>query len=280
VLCVGNLTVGGTGKTPVALALGARLAARGAAVTFLTRGYGGREEGPLLVDGKKHVAAEIGDEPLLLARAGPTIVSGDRAAGAALADRMESDVIVMDDGHQNQTLAKDISVVVVDAGYGFGNGKLIPAGPLRERIDSGLARANAVIVLGEGSVELPGFGGPVVKARLVPKDGAVLAEKKVVAFAGIGRPEKFFSTVREAKAHICEAHAFDDHHVYTRRELARLRARANSLAAQLVTTEKDLVRIAPEDRIDVSTIAIDAVFEDEEAVAALLDHLFTGKNRS
>ena len=215
VLCVGNLTAGGSGKTPVALAIGARLKARGARVFFLTRGYGGSEAGPLEV-APSHTAAQVGDEALLLARSAPTIVARDRAAGAALAEKSGADVIVMDDGHQNFALAKDLSLVVVDGETGFGNGRMIPAGPLREPVAQGLARADAVVIMQDGNPDLAGYGGPRLRARLLPKN-AEFPRQQVFAFAGIGRPEKFVTSLKEAGAIVTGTQFFPDHHPFRQR---------------------------------------------------------------
>jgi len=184
VICVGNLTAGGSGKTPVAIAIAEMLRAKGHRPYFLTRGYGGSEKGPALAT-RGHSADVMGDEAVLLARTAPTIVARDRAAGARLAREKGATVIVMDDGHQNFSLRKNLSLVVVDAETGFGNGYQIPAGPLREPVAQGLARADAVVLIGEGMPDLRGFGGPVLRARLAP-DGAAFADKTVFAFAGIG----------------------------------------------------------------------------------------------
>jgi tetraacyldisaccharide 4'-kinase len=257
VICVGNLTAGGSGKTPVALALAKFLLARGDKVFFLTRGYGGKDAGPVRV-GPKHDAQQVGDEALLLARTAPTIVARDRAKGAALADRLGADVIVMDDGHQNFTLAKDFSLVVVDGGYGFGNGLMIPAGPLREPVVQGLARADAVIVMGDGTPDLQGYAGPVLRGRLEPQDDA-LRGRRLFAFAGIGRPEKFVASLREAGVILAGTQFFADHHVYQPGQIAALKSRAGD--AKLVTTEKDFVRLSGPDQDGVAVLRVAAVLD-------------------
>ena len=229
VLCVGNLTAGGSGKTPVALALGAALVARGRKIAFLTRGYGGSQSGPVMVSANDD-AARVGDEALLLARAAPTILAADRAAGARLAD---ADVIVMDDGHQNFTLAKTLSVVVVDGETGFGNGLMIPAGPLREPVSQGLARADAVVIMGDGDVALGDFRGPLLRAHL-KADGDTLRDRQVFAFAGIGRPDKFLASLTAAGADVTGSRFFADHHPYDHHDISHLRSAAQG--ALLVTT--------------------------------------------
>jgi len=191
VVCVGNLTAGGSGKTPVAIAIAEMLRAQGHRPFFLTRGYGGSERGPALAS-RAHNAAVMGDEALLLARTAPTIVARDRAAGARLAKEKGATVLVMDDGHQNFSLRKAMSLVVVDAGTGFGNGFQIPAGPLREPVSQGLCRADTVVLVGRGTPELGNYSGPVLRAHLAA-DGGALAGRQVFAFAGIGRPEKFIA---------------------------------------------------------------------------------------
>lgn len=200
VICVGNLTAGGSGKTPIAIAMADLLRAKGHKPCFLTRGYGGSERGPALAS-RGHSAAVMGDEALLLARAAPTIVARDRAAGARLAKDKGATVLVMDDGHQNFMLRKSLSLVVVDAETGFGNGFQIPAGPLREPVAQGLARADAVVLVGEGAPDLQGFRGPVLRAHL-EADGSAFADKPVFAFAGIGRPEKFAASLEAVGAHV------------------------------------------------------------------------------
>lgn len=270
VICVGNLTAGGSGKTPIAIEIARTLGARGLRPVLLTRGYGGKIRGPSFVDLANHSAAETGDEPLLLATAAPVIVARNRAAGAKLAEENGFDVIVMDDGHQNFTLAKDLSIIVVDVETGFGNGRVLPAGPLREPVAQGLARADAVILVGDGSPALTGFAGPVLRTHLQPVRGAGLAGKRVIAFAGIGRPEKFFDTLRAQGAQIVEARRYADHHAYTASEIARLNAKARDTDAILITTEKDFVRLAPVHREGIATLPVRAVFDDPKAMEHLL----------
>jgi len=271
VICVGNLSAGGTGKTPVSIAITRALIERGYSPAILTRGYGGRERGPLVVNSERDQATRIGDEALVLAAAAPVIVSRDRAAGAKLAEREAINAIVMDDGHQNFTLAKDLSIVVVDAATGFGNGHVLPAGPLREPIGAGLARAHAMVVVGEGPFMPAKFGKPVLRAQLVPVDVVGLSGRAVVAFAGIGRPEKFFETLEKLGATLIETRAFPDHHIYTAAEVARLKATARGKDALLMTTEKDFVRLTTAERQDMRYLPVRAAFEDPAALTALLD---------
>jgi len=265
VICVGNLTAGGSGKTPVAITIAQLLAARGAKVFFLTRGYGGREKGPLLVAG--HNAAQVGDEALLLAEHAPTIVARDRAAGARLAVAQGAGVIVMDDGHQNFSLAKDVSLVVVDGQSGFGNRHVIPAGPLREPVAQGLARADAVIVMGLGNPNLGNFVKPVLRAQL-RADGAAFKDQKVFAFAGIGRPEKFIDSLKSVGALVTGTRFFPDHHPYRATEIAALRRDAGD--ALLVTTEKDLVRLDATTAQGIVMLKVAATFSDPRLLDSLL----------
>jgi tetraacyldisaccharide 4'-kinase len=267
VICVGNLTAGGSGKTPIAIAMAEMLRARGHKPYFLTRGYGGSERGPALAS-RGHSAAVMGDEALLLARSAPTIVARDRAAGARLAKDKGATVLIMDDGHQNFALRKSLSVVVVDAGAGFGNGFQIPAGPLREPVRQGLARADAVILVGDGTPDLQGFSGPVLRAHL-KTDGSGFTDKPVFAFAGIGRPEKFATSLEAAGAHVIGSCFFADHHPYTDDEILELRAVAGE--AVLVTTEKDFVRLSTKSREGIKVLKAAAVFDDAGAIGRLLD---------
>jgi tetraacyldisaccharide 4'-kinase len=272
VLCIGNLTAGGSGKTPVAIAVGRMLAAREKKIVFLTRGYGGRLMGPVAVDPAHHSAVEVGDEALLLVQAGPTIVARNRAAGARLADELGADIIVMDDGFQNFQLEKDLSLVVIDAAFDFGNGGLIPAGPLRERPKQGLARADAVVLIGDGSPTLA-FTGPTLRAELKLSVIEGLRGKPVFAFAGIGRPDKFFATLERAGASVLGCQGFPDHHRFTAFEISLLRTTAEKLGAELVTTEKDYARFDLHDRAGITPVPVFAVFSDGAALDALLDRL-------
>ncbi|BAI71280.1 tetraacyldisaccharide 4'-kinase [Azospirillum sp. B510] len=281
VVCVGNLVAGGAGKTPVGLALIAALRARGVAVHALTRGHGGREAGPLAVDPARHTAADVGDEALLLAGASPCWVARDRVAGAERAVAAGAGVIVMDDGFQNPALYKDLALIVADGAVGFGNGRLVPAGPLRERVADGLARADALVILGEdrhGVAALAG-GRPVLAARLEPdpRVAATLAGRDILAFAGIGRPEKFFATLEALGARIADAVPFADHHPYRPAELAALIGRARALGAVPVTTAKDAVRLPPDLRAKVTVLPVSVRWAEEGAddgpLAALLTRL-------
>ena len=271
VVCVGNLTAGGTGKTPVAIAVARELLAGGASVAFLTRGYGGHAKDPLVVDTDKHASADVGDEPLLLSAIVPAIVARDRVAGARLAESRGADVIVMDDGHQNFALKKDLSIVVVDAETGFGNGRMLPAGPLREPVAQGLARADAVVLTGSGDPHLAGYAGPVLRAHLAPACASRIS--RVVAFDGIGRPSKFYDTLRHLGADLVACHSFADHHEYLESEIASLKHEARNAGATLMTTEKDYVRLNPASREGIDVLPVRAVFERADLLSGLLDRL-------
>lgn len=280
VICVGNLVAGGAGKTPVVQDLMCRLTARGATPAVVSRGHGGRLPGPVRVDPAVHGAADVGDEPLLLSAGGGLCwVARDRAAGARAALAAGAGAILLDDGFQNPTLARDLSLLVVDGAVGFGNGRVIPAGPLREPVADGLMRAQAVVIIGPdraGVRSLIGGRLPVLTARLVP-DMAVAADlrgRPVLAFAGIGRPGKFFDTLAEMGTHVVAAVPFPDHHAYTVAEIDRLIARAQVLGAVPVTTAKDAMRLEARHLEVVRVLPVRLTFDDPAAIDALLDPLF------
>jgi tetraacyldisaccharide 4'-kinase len=255
VICVGNFTLGGTGKTPSAIAIAKLLTAGGETPFFLTRGYGGRLAGPVRVDPASHHASDVGDEPLLLARQRPTIVARDRAAGAAFAQSAGATVIVMDDGLQNPSLQKDFSIAVVDGRRGFGNAYVFPAGPLRAPLATQFAKVHAILVVGKGAGVSPvadlarAHRHPVLRARLEPAADAVKAigRRKAFAFAGIGDPEKFFMTLASAGIEAMVEESFADHHAYSEDEAARILARCEAERLVPVTTEKDIARLSGQD---------------------------------
>jgi tetraacyldisaccharide 4'-kinase len=269
-ICVGNLTLGGAGKTPTALALAERLTAQGKRVGILSRGHGVSARGPLRVDPDAHDAALTGDEPLLLARAASTWVAKKRAEAAYAARADGADCLVLDDGFQSPALRKTLSFVVVDGGAGLGNGRGFPAGPLREPAAWGLARARAVVLVGgdeTGFERVYGAGRTILRARLEPVSRA-LAGAKVFAFAGIGRPAKFFATLRDLGCEIAGAREFPDHHPYSRAELDALIRDAGE--ARLVTTQKDRVRIPADLRGRFEALAVRLVFDDPASLDAIL----------
>ncbi len=279
VVCIGNLTAGGTGKTPLARRVRAILSDQGVRAATLSRGYGGKRTGPLRVDPGQATAAEVGDEPLMLAADGEAWIGADRAAAARsmAADGVEA--IVMDDGHQNPSLHKDLSLVVVDAEAPFGNGHVIPKGPLREPAAAGLARADAVVLMGDGPTPATFRNPPIpiFRARLAPRAGAPLGP--LVVFAGVGRPRKVFDAVRAAGGVVVEEAAFADHHRYTASDLAYLRRLAEERGARLVTTEKDAARLPPADQAGVEVFHVDAVFDDAPGFALFLETALNSKSR-
>lgn len=283
VVCIGNPTVGGAGKTPTALWCLKRLAEAGACPFALLRGHGGAVTAPLQVDPALHDAAAVGDEALLLARAAPTVVAGgDRAGGARLAVAAGAGIIVMDDGFQNPSLAKDVSLLVVDAAVGVGNGAVLPAGPLRAPLAPQITRADAVLLVGEGAAgDAVGclaeqLGRPVLRAHLAPSAEAVAALKgrPLHAFAGIGRPEKFFETLEREGLDLRRRVSFGDHHPFTRADMDALTRDAARAGATLVTTAKDMARLSTPALRDISTsitvLPVTLEPEDPAALNALL----------
>jgi tetraacyldisaccharide 4'-kinase len=269
VICVGNLSVGGVGKTPVAMSI-ARLIP---GAHFLSKGYGGKEIGPLRVEPHRHDYRSVGDEPLLLAEVAPCWVARTRIDGADAAASAGAAILVMDDGFQDPSLEKDISILVVDGATGFGNGHCMPAGPLREPVEKGLKRADVVVILGEDRHDVASLVAPkpVLRAWLEPEaEASVLHGRKVVAFAGIGRPAKFFHTLDMLGANLVEAYAFPDHYPFHPHEIQELQSSATQHNAFLVTTAKDYVRVPVTLRDQIGVVQMDVAWEDE---ALLLDIL-------
>ncbi|MDO9384832.1 MAG: tetraacyldisaccharide 4'-kinase [Hyphomicrobiaceae bacterium] len=262
VICVGNFTAGGTGKTPLTQSIASLIAANGERPVVLSRGYGGAMRGPVFVDGQLHRAAEVGDEPLLLSRTVPVVISRDRRAGVQLIEAGSgeaggADAVIMDDGLQNAALKKDLVIALVDGARGIGNGAVIPAGPLRAPMEFQFGLADAIVVNGRSAIEgretavldelRRRFPGPVLEARVAPAgDVDWLGERPILAYSGIGNPARFFTTLSGLGANVVETRTFGDHHQFKEREASDLIAAAEALGAQLVTTEKDWVRLSRE----------------------------------
>ncbi len=271
VICCGNVGVGGSGKTPLAIDIATRLTARGLTPALLTRGHGGSRVEAGRVDPTTDTAAEVGDEALLLAQAGPVWRGRDRAETARLAMAQGADVLVLDDGLQNPTLAKTAALMVIDGGYGFGNGHVLPYGPLRESVAAAAARCCAALTQLPPSL-------PVLRAELQPNAADLAAlPPRILAFAGIGRPEKFFTTLAEAGHTPVETRSFGDHRPYTEADMFALRAHAAALGAGLVTTAKDYVRLPEAWRGGVAVLRVTLRWQDEAALSALLDDIVRTK---
>ena len=281
VLCVGNLNAGGAGKTPTVIALAQRLVDQGVSVHVVSRGYGGRLAGPLRVDERRHGADDCGDEPLLIAAFAPVWVARDRAAGLRAAEAAGAEFILLDDGHQNGAVHKDATLVVVDAARGFGNGRVLPAGPLREPVAAGLARADALLSIGPGPAQdrFDALWGrqvtlPHLRGRLAPlQTGMDWQGARVFAFAGIAHPDKFYATLADMGAEIVGTRSLEDHQPLSAGLMGRIAREAGALSAQLVTTEKDAVRLPPAWRPRVLTVPVRLEIEDWSVLDALLARL-------
>ncbi|MCA1437026.1 tetraacyldisaccharide 4'-kinase [Bradyrhizobium sp. BRP20] len=290
VICVGNYHVGGAGKTPTVLVLTKLLRELGETPVVLSRGYGGRLKGPVMVDRERHDAADVGDEPMMMARDVPVVVARDRLDGVALAKSQGATVILMDDGFQNPRLFKDASLIVIDGERGLGNGAVFPAGPLRAPLAAQLARTDALVLIGDGNAandvaaEIAKRNKPELRARLKP-DAASLAQllgKRVFAFAGIGDPERFFRTLRASGIDVARTRAFADHHMFSDGEIAALAAEAQREQLTLVTTEKDLARLRGRAGVPdgIVPFAVQLEFDDLAKLRQLIsDHLYRARER-
>ncbi|MEE6206777.1 MAG: tetraacyldisaccharide 4'-kinase [Alphaproteobacteria bacterium] len=263
VICIGNITAGGTGKTPVSVSVAKMLATDMYHPFFLTRGYGGKLQN-VMVNTKKHSAEDVGDEPLLLAQQAPVIVNANRYEGAKLAIQEGADIAIMDDGFQNPSLHKDLSFLVFDGSYGIGNGKIIPAGPLRETFENGIKRADALIILGKDKhnlaerCKLPVFFGHTEALQTTVNSG------KVLAFAGIGHPQKFYHTLGQLGFDVAETIDFPDHHFYRKEELENILQKAKELNAEVYTTGKDFVKIPPSLQKYINVLEIAVVWDNPD----------------
>jgi tetraacyldisaccharide 4'-kinase len=263
VICIGNLTAGGSGKTPVSISIAKMLATEMFHPFFVTRGYGGKVKN-ILVNNKKHSAREVGDEPLLLSHQAPVVVAPNRFNGAELAVREGADLIIMDDGFQNPSLYKNLSFLVFDGNYGIGNGKLLPAGPLRETFAKGIKRADALIILGKDKHNLAQRSNlPVFYAHTEAGETAV-ETSDIIAFAGIGHPQKFYHTLSGLGFNIVEAIDFPDHHFYTKEELESILQKAQRLNAKVYTTSKDYVKIPPLLQKEINMLEISIVWDEPD----------------
>jgi tetraacyldisaccharide 4'-kinase len=282
VICIGNVVAGGAGKTPVAISVMERLQHAGVTAGFLSRGYGGKIHAPTLVDGLRHTSRDVGDEPLLLSRKAPTWIGSDRVQAAKLAVEAGIDALVMDDGLQNPHLHKDLSILVVDGEYGFGNGRVLPAGPLREPVQNVLKRVHAIAIVGPASEMLRNALPdelPILTARFVPAaTDDDISGQRVVAFAGIGRPEKFYETLASMGCELIDLQSFPDHHYFSADEVMRLIDRAAAADAIVVTTEKDLVRVPDDARGMVRSLKVRLDWSDIQALDRVLSTVSQAKD--
>ncbi|MEM6410022.1 MAG: tetraacyldisaccharide 4'-kinase [Pseudomonadota bacterium] len=270
VICIGNLTAGGSGKTPIAKDLRSRLTLRGQRAAILSRGYGGRLSGPVKVDPQTHTAKDVGDEPLMLARTGEAWIARDRADGGEAMEADGVDVVIMDDGHQNPSLQKDLSLLVIDSNDPVGNGHVIPKGPLREPVSAGLARANGIIVTGAAATPEWLMDAPIPVLRSKLARVSPIPDGPLIAFAGIASPNRFFDALESDGAHLVDTVGFDDHHPYSQQDLSFLHRLAAKHEAKLITTEKDIFRLSEADREGVEVVEVKTQFEDEDALNSIL----------
>lgn len=270
VICIGNITAGGTGKTPTAVTIAKLLQKHGKKPFFVSRGYGGTLQGVLLRKDGPFVAKEVGDEPLILAQTAPVAIHPNRFNAALIAMHHGADCIIMDDGFQNPTLYKDISLLVIDGGFGLGNMRPVPSGPLREDLTAGLSRASAVLIIGEDKTDIESKikSLPIIKAQIQPIMPHI-GNKNIIAFAGIGRPEKFYTSLRDCGFKLINAHDFPDHHFYSQNELEKIIKEAKEKGAEIYTTSKDMVKIPPELKHYFKVLEIEIKFADNKIIEIL-----------
>lgn len=276
VICVGNVVAGGAGKTPVALSIAEILQASGKSVQFLSRGYGGRLKGPIQVEPAKHNALDVGDEPLLLARQAPATIAADRKAGLTHIGANDCDFVIMDDGYQNPTIHKAVSILVIDDAFFIGNGRLLPAGPLREPLSAALDRASAVILLGgeNSRDQLAAFySGPVFQGQITAAPDSIDTKSSYIAFAGIGRPAKFEQTLKELGVRLVEFHSFADHHPYRDDDIKPLLEKAHNNGYKVITTEKDFVRLPEGFQSQVDQLPVSISWQDPVSFKNYLESL-------
>lgn len=278
VICVGNITLGGTGKTPVTMMIAAALKEQGLNVHILSRGYGGKLKGPLLVNTAYHTSQEVGDEPLLLAQAALTWVSKNKVEGAKAAVQAGAKILLLDDGLQNPSLHKDFNIIVVNGEYGLGNECVFPAGPLRETVDNATKKANAFIIMGKDTHSLEkqwSENYPVFQGHLNPNmdDIQALKDNPIYAFAGIGHPKKFFGMQRNYGLQVIAEKAFPDHYSFKLNDLKKLQNHAHQLKAHLVTTEKDYLRLPHKMRQKIQMIRVHAVIPEKQFLLNLINKI-------
>jgi tetraacyldisaccharide 4'-kinase len=262
VICVGNISLGGTGKTPTALSLYEILFSKYPNIHYVSRGYKGTLKQTTRVSIEHHTASDVGDEPLLLARQAPTWIGPHRSVSALAAIKDGADLIILDDGLQNPTLFKDLNILVIDGKIGLGNGHVFPLGPLREKLQDAIQRVQAIGIIGEVNLSLKNTlrtlknCPPCFEAQVIPSAPPTLLNQPLIAFAGLAYPEKFFATLKSLKAPLISCHSFSDHHLYTAREFDSLYKEAQQKGAKLITTEKDWIRLTPSQQNLVLTLPI------------------------
>lgn len=280
IICVGNVTVGGAGKTPVVLAIAELLRTSGLNVAIASRGYKGEITNPTLVDKNKHTVNSVGDEPLMLARIAPTYIAAQRDLAIQMAENNGANVVIMDDGLQNQSVEKNISLLVIDGKFGIGNGLILPAGPLREGLAHRITKCDAIILVGKDEKNIlkhPALNGkstpPILRAHLVPSGNLPDKNKPYIAFAGIGNPEKFFSTLFENGYNAVEKLSFPDHYNYSDSDLNVIIHKAEAKSASIITTEKDEVRLPLFAKKKVQVLPVRIAWEDENLIRNILERI-------